>query len=142
MKPEGKYRRARQTAWRTIADETVVLDLEGKRMYGLNPAAGVVWQALDEAEDSGVLLRLIAGDRPPTFGEPEIAAFINELVALGLAEEQQRTAGAGTVELPIIELPEELDPPAIAWCEDVEQIAGTCAFFPSTSPICNQVPFS
>ncbi len=154
MKPEVRYRRAQQTAWRTIADETVLLNLEHKRMYGLNPAAATVWQALDAADDLGELLRMAAGEGRPAFGEDEIATFLGELVALGLAEERRLTVAgsgaghAGTVEAldaaprPESGSPEELEPPAILWREDVEQIAGTCAMFPSTSPICNQVPFS
>ena len=43
-----RYRRAAQTAWRAIACETVVLDLTGKRMYGLN-AAGSITVSPDRA---------------------------------------------------------------------------------------------
>ena len=50
-----RYRRAAHTAWRTIADETVVLDLEAKRMHGLNPTAAFVWQTLEAMEDLGAM---------------------------------------------------------------------------------------
>ncbi len=142
-----KYRRARQAAWRKIADETVLLDLEGKRMYGLNPAAAAVWQALDPATGIDQLARMTAGGGRPAFGASEIEAFLGELVALGLAEAQSLTAAAdpergdvdGSAPDPGLEA---LEPPAILWHEDVEQIAGTCAMFPSQNPLCNQVPFS
>ncbi len=140
MKTGVKYRRARQTAWRTIADETVLLDLEHKRMYGLNPAAAAVWLALDDAGGGG-------GDQ--AFGEPGVAAFLDELLALGLAEERRLTAADDPepaaeppAAAPPDPGPDTLEPPAILWREDVEQIAGTCAFFPSQNPLCDQVPFS
>ncbi len=136
-----KYRRARQTAWRTIADETVLLDLDKKQMYGLNPAAAVIWQALDEAEGVNELLGLTAGEGEPAFGEPEMVKFLDQLVALGLAEERPPAELAALPEAAAVEPSEGLEPPAILWREDVEQIAGTCAMFPSQNPLCNQAPF-
>ncbi len=142
-----KYRRARQTAWRTIAGETVLLDLEGKRMYGLNPTAAALWLALETSPGLEALLAAATGGRQASFGADEIATFVAELVELGLAEKRseeeppapvtaRESSGAGA------ELPAELEPPAILWREEVEQIAGTCAFFPSANPLCDQVPFS
>ncbi len=139
-----KYRRARQAAWRTIAGETVLLDLERKRMYGLNPAAGRIWQALETTDGAGDLLRLVVGENDPTFGEPEVTAFLAELADLGLVEERSTEVADSEHTPPMTELEpaEELEPPKILWREDVEQIAGTCAFFPSQNPLCDQVPFS
>ncbi len=115
-------------------------------MYGLNPAAAAIWQALDEVADPGAYLRSAAGGDLP-FEELEIGIFIGELTILGLVEErppaaEDEEAAGAAVEPPAVELPEELEPPAILWREDVEQIAGTCAFFPSQNPLCDQVPFS
>ncbi len=145
-----KYRRARQTAWRNIAGETVLLDLEKKRMYGLNPAAANLWQALEAVADRGELLCLTSGGGEPSFGEQEVAAFLAELLALGLVEERPPAAespaagedGPGAGENASPAPLEALEPPAILWREDVEQIAGTCAMFPSQNPLCTQAPFS
>lgn len=143
-----KYRRSRQAAWRTIADETVVLDLERKRMYGLNPAAACIWQALGRDEGPGDLLRAIAGEGEPPFGEREITTFLNELVSLELVEEQPLPIEGGDERAGSIEASsnfgplDELEPPGILWREDVEQIAGTCAFLPAQNPLCTQAPFS
>ncbi len=139
-----KYRRARQAAWRTIAGETVLLDLERKRMYGLNPAAGHIWQALEAADDAADLLRVVLGEGDSTFGESEVMAFLAELADIGLAEERSGEAVDTKRQPPatVIEPAEELEPPRILWREDVEQIAGTCAFFPSQNPLCDQAPFS
>ncbi len=130
-----RYRRAAQTAWRTIADETVVLDLEDKRMFGLNPAAAFVWQTLEAMEDPASLRRAMGS---PDFGTDAIEAFLRELLALGLVlpeapEERHPVA---------LEAPEEPEPPRILWQEKVEQIAATCAFLPAQNPLCNQVPMS
>jgi len=130
------YRRAAHTAWRTIADETIVLDLESKRMFGLNPAAAFVWQTLEAMEDLAAMRRAMGS--PAAFGIEEMEAFLDELVDLGLVqreEPEKRTPVA-------LEAPGELEPPRILWQEKVEQIAATCAFLPSQSPLCNQVPFS
>ena len=78
-----RYRRAAHTAWRTIADETVVLDLQGKRMFGLDPAAAFVWQTLEAMEDTASMLRALGS---PAFGADEIEAFLGELADLGLVE--------------------------------------------------------
>ncbi len=141
-----KYRRARQTAWRTIAGETVLHDLEHKRMVGLNPAGARVWLALETALDPGELLYVTAGEGKSSFGEPDIAAFLDQLVILGLVEEHE-LAEAGTLSAsaggPAEGDPaEELEPPRVLWQEEVEQIAGTCAMFPSQNPLCDQAPFS
>lgn len=133
-----RYRRARQTAWRTIADEMVLLDLERKRMVGLNPTAAFVWQTLDEMADSEAMLRALAAGGRPAFGIRELDAFLEKLVALGLAqrgEPEKREPAA-------FEPPEDLEPPRILWQETVEQIAATCAFMPGQSELCNQVPFA
>ena len=141
-----KYRRARQTAWRTIAGETVLLDLERKRMYGLNPAAANLWHALEAAGDRSELLRLAAGGGEPAFSQRQVAAFLEELVDLGLVEERPPAAESPAVgesgPPAAVEPQEALEPPAVLWREDVEQIAGTCAMFPSQNPLCTQAPFS
>lgn len=130
-----RYRRAAHTAWRTIADETVVLDLESKRMLGLNPAAAFVWQTLEAMEDCEAMRRAMGS---PDFGTEEIEAFLSELEALGLVLREKPEKPAPVA----IEAPLELEAPRILWQEKVEQIAATCAFLPAQNPLCNQVPFS
>lgn len=138
-----KYQRARHTAWRTIADETVLLDLARKRMYGLNPAAAYVWLGLDAASGLDELLPVSTGNGEPAFGEREVMRFLDELVTLGLADQKPPTDTVAKVgPRPDLESTEQLEPPAILWREEVEQIAGTCAMLPSQNPLCTQVPFS
>ena len=134
------YQRSRQAAWRTIGDETVLLDLEKKQMYGLNPTAAFIWQTLEASADLDAMLQaLAAGGTSPGFGRDEIEAFLAELLDLGLARE---TATQVVPREAPVEPPAELEPPRILWREEVEQIAGTCAFLPATNPLCTQAPFS
>ena len=138
-----RYRRARKTAWRTIADETVLLDLERKRMYGLNPAAARIWLALESAGDTCELLEMTVGEAEPSFGEEDVATFLDQLVSFGLIEDRRQDAGEPAPDAAPLPIESEaLKPPKVVWQEDVEQIAGTCAMFPSQSPICDQAPFS
>ncbi len=131
-----RYRRAAHTAWRTIADETVVLDLENKRMLGLDPAAAFVWQTLEAMEDLPAMRRAMGS--PPAFGIEEVETFLNELVDLGLVERREPEKRSPVA----LEAPAELEAPRILWQETVEQVAATCAFLPGQSPLCNQVPMS
>ncbi len=138
------YRRSRHTAWRTIADETVLLDLEKKQMYGLNPTAAFLWQTLETMEDLDAMLQAL-GDAGalPAFGRAEIEAFVGELLDLGLAEKAEPTARlADEPPASTVEPPAELGSPRILWREEVEQIAGTCAFLPAMNPLCTQAPFA
>ncbi len=139
-----KYRRAQQTAWRTIGGETILLDLEGKWMYGLNPTGAYLWSALETPECLDRLWLAMTGGRESAPAKEDVESFLGELVALGLAAEARSQAPvAPDPRSPAVpELPAELEPPTILWREEVEQIAGTCAFFPSQNPLCDQVPFS
>ena len=139
-----RYRRAGRTAWRKIAGETVVLDLEAKRMYGLNATAAFLWQILEAMPDAEAMERaLVAGGDAEPLGVREIEAFLRELLDLGLVEAGEPEAVASEGAAPAaLEPPASLEPPEILWQETVEQIAASCAFFPATNPLCNQVPFS
>ena len=110
-------------------------------MYGLNPTAGYLWQASDGASSLERLAQHLAGEGAPA---PELGAlerFCAELEELGLLE---RVDGGPeseeAAELP--SPPEAVEAPEILWREEVRQAAGTCAFFPTKNPLCNQVPFS
>lgn len=133
------YRRSRQTAWRTIADETVLLDLEKKQMYGLNSTAAYVWQTLETMEDVEATLQVIGrSEASLPFGRGEIEAFVEELLVLGLVEEAEPAEQPDAA----VEPPAAPEPPRILWREEVDQIAGTCAFLPAMNPLCVQAPFA
>ena len=133
------YRRARNTAWRAIADETIVLDLAAKRMYGLNPTGGFIWQTLETMPDLADLRRALgAGSGGSRLAAADLDRFLEELLAAGLIEPGEPEKPAPVA----IEPPADAAPPRIAWQETIEQVAMSCAFFPAQNPLCNQVPFS
>jgi len=47
-------RRSPQTAWQTIGDEAVIMNLAGGRVLGLNPTGALVWSLLEERTEEGL----------------------------------------------------------------------------------------
>lgn len=154
-----RYRRAAQTAWRAIADETIVLDLASKRMVGLNATGAFVWQNLEVFDRPGAMYRALTGHDADTgnttassISIEDLETFLRDLLDSGLiervepdrAESEAEPQGAepGRQRPVDLEPPPEGEPPRIEWRETVEQIAATCAFFPAQNPLCTQVPFS
>ncbi len=129
------YRRAEHTAWRDLGDETVVVDLTANEMYGLNPTAGYLWQALD-----GTVALAVLADRLDSVALDQIESFCAEMVQLKLLEEAKPAprAVAETETVP----PSPADPPALLWHESIRQAAATCAFLPAQNPLCTVAPFS
>ncbi len=119
-------KKAEHTAWRKLAGETVVLDLQEHRMFGFNEAAAALWSALIEhpvpRHDQG----------------PETADFLDRLSELGLVQihEPVTEPGSETADFHLSEIPQ------ILWQEKLEQAAATCAFLPGQNVLCGQVPFS
>ena len=133
-----KYRIGRRAAWRTVGDETIVLDLETKRMYGLNESAAFLWQTISTMEDFDSMLQAMTRAESPSFGAEILAAFCDELVELGLMEEGRSEQPVSVV----IDPPADLEPPRILWQETLERVAASCAFLPGQNSLCNQVPVS
>lgn len=136
------YQRKSSTAWRTIAEETIVVDLTANEFFGLNETGAAVWNALDGSIGTGELAGGLGID-PKQVGD-----FCAELVALGLIETGEES-GNGPDGVPaekspgsIGSRPEEAEPPRIVWREEIRQVAASCAFNPAVNPLCNQAPFS
>lgn len=135
-----RYLRSRDTAWRTVADETIVIDLEAKLMYGLNETAAFVWHSIETLPDLRQLARLIAeGDEVSAADLEVLERFCAELEGLGLLRRaEDHEAGAPR---PVeVRRPGDSSPPRILWREEVRRLAATCAFLPGMNPLCNQVP--
>jgi len=47
-------RRSPDTAWQTIGEETVIMNLAGGRVLGLNPTGALVWSLLEERDEEGL----------------------------------------------------------------------------------------
>ena len=128
-KTSARFRRANHVAWRRIGSETVVLDLKGKRAFGLNEPGGMVWQAIADLPDgvSGVVAT----------SEPEAQAFLAELAGLGLVEAMPEETPA-SVATPAVAL---VDSPKVAWSDEIRSFgAGTCGFVPGGGGTCRGNP--
>lgn len=132
-----RYRRADHVAWRRIDEEMVLVDLVAKEMIGLNAGGGEVWQLFETPRDEARIARQLAAVSADAVNAADVAAFVSELATLGLlvTTSEPSEAAAATVS-PLSNSPQVL------WREEVRQAAGTCAFLPGSSPLCNQAPFS
>ncbi len=76
-------------AWRKVGDDLVVLDLETKTYLATNPAATLLWKALEEGATRGHLVRLLTeryGIGADVAGE-DVDAFVDDCQARGLLDE-------------------------------------------------------
>lgn len=86
--PRQVPRPSHDAAWAAIDGETVVLDVRGNMLRGLNATGGRVWALIDGRRT----VEEIARDLARETGEPEprvladVAAFVGKLRALGLVD--------------------------------------------------------
>ncbi len=134
-----RVQRNPELAWREVGGETIVIHLGRKMMYGLNPAGGRLWAALE----GGATLEELESAVPAEVGTEEatraaVRAFLADLTVedLIVAEpplEHDEVPDHGA------KLPHA---PMIAWREEVRRFAGACAKYPAVSRICDQNPFN
>jgi hypothetical protein len=81
-------RKSPKTAWRTIAGEGVVLDLEIKLLRGLNTVGARVWELIDGQRSSREIGDQIAKefDVDPARAQADTEGFIRELLTKRLVE--------------------------------------------------------
>lgn len=117
-------------AWRAVAGEVVVVDLQSNLMVALNGAGGVLWEAFQRPRQ---LEDLIAAT---DLARQVLEEFLADLWERGLV-----VAAPGSTEpLPAISVP-LAEPPRVLWSEQLQSFAAaSCAQLPDQSPICNQVP--
>ena len=111
-----RFRRASHVAWRTIGSETVVLDLKGKRAFGLNEPGGALWHALAELPEGGGAL---------TSSEPEVQSFLAELASLGLIEEMSNGISCLATPLPA----RFRGSPKVTWSSEIPSFGASCIVF-------------
>jgi len=130
-----KVQRVRNVAWRKIGDETVVVNLGRKMMYGLNELGGRVWEALNEPVDVEILERFVLTEA----GHEELARSSLRSFLAELAQEELLLGGS----------PAPADPtasegyanaPAITWREEIRKFAGNCGLLPAGGGACTSVP--
>jgi len=121
-----QLRRSEGLAWRKLGDETIIINLRKRMMYGLNSEAGAIWDAMD----SGVEIETVLSS-----GAESVEGFVRDLVAEGLAN--------GPVNLPGRRRPGVSDSgPRVMWKEEVQQFAGGCGFQAGQGGICDNAPLS
>lgn len=107
--PEA-LRRADHLAQRRVGEETVVLDLRSRRVYGFNAEAGELLEALKAGRATAALCARAAGR------EATLRAFLAELVELGLAVAGEAApADAASAERAWVD-------PRLLWREDVARV--------------------
>lgn len=87
--PESaRPQRALRMAWQTIDGETVLLDVDGKELLGLNEVGARVWALCDGEHALSAIVEAIAAefevDRATA--EADVRAFVSELLAQGALE--------------------------------------------------------
>ncbi|MEN8164519.1 MAG: PqqD family protein [Acidobacteriota bacterium] len=129
-----KVERIQGVAWRKVGDEMVVIHLARHRIFGLDCAAGLIWESLSEPQDMETL-EAIASEGAPKGADvvDAVHLFVADLAEEGLVE----VAG---------QLPEACKSdnlvsfPRIEWREELQQFAGQCHLVPGQSWQCNQHP--
>ena len=123
-------RRSAHVAWRRLGDETIVIDLNGKRVYCLNAGGGALWSELDRPQE------LPATDDGTVSDDVAAAlAFVEELRSCGLVED----AGEGSERLTTRGTP-TLPPPAVVWSEPLLTFTGACGKYAGGGEPCNSYP--
>ena len=121
MRPE----RAHRLAWCRVGAETVIMDMQGGVVFGLNDRGGEIWHRLDGTVELEELEREAAGARA------QLRAFIADLAGHGLLQGDpamlpgtaDRSAGTDTV-----------DGPRITWQDDVHDCCQQFSAEPGLQP--------
>lgn len=116
-----RYQRAKNVAWRRIGAETVIVNLERRRMLAVNEAGGAVWDALAEGAP------VWPGEAAPFLAELETEGVVERLAA------DDPEAGAASVPPGGI--------PTVVWREELNHF-GACSFLPGQGGLCDSNPQS
>ena len=109
-----------------------MINLASRRMVGLNPAGGRIWESLASSPDD--FATLVAGLDLGADTQSQVRQFIAELAAEGLVDAPEIDAPA------IVALAAVPTGPAITWREDLLRFGGACNKIPGQDPYCDQNP--
>lgn len=117
-----------------------MVHLSRKMMYGLDPAGGRVWEALDRPATFEELVRLLPVEvGADTTADAALASFLADLSGEGLVTVEpglpERDASTPSPR------PGSSSRPVVAWREEIRRFAGACAFHPGVSVVCDRQPF-
>jgi len=133
-----QYRRAKNVAWRRIGGETVIVNLDRRRMLALNESGAAVWDALAEEAGRPSPEPRPGKDEGETEGE-RLNEFFADLEREGVLV---RAEGVPTALLAGASARAAGAAPAVVWREELHRFGGSCAMLPTQSAICNQQPYS
>jgi hypothetical protein len=88
LSPAAAPRPSSRCAWQTVEGEAVILDLEGRRVMGLNPVGSLVWNLLDGKRTAAEIAAAVA-DRFQIANHraaEDVGVFLGALLARGLIE--------------------------------------------------------
>ncbi len=81
-------RPTRAAAWKDVAGEMVVVDVQGGMVRGLNPTGGQVWSLLDGRRTAAQIANRVAElfHQPESQVLPDVLKFLTRLHELGMIE--------------------------------------------------------
>src|ERR1700758_4456558 len=82
------FKHSKRVAWRKVADEAVILDVETARYYSLDGAGLAMWELLGKGKRVPEVARLLAADydAPEAEIRADCAALVARLAKKGLIE--------------------------------------------------------
>lgn len=86
---QQRYRlRQEELVWRTVEDETVILDLRKSNYFALNASAGFLWQRLEDGSSESELVDTLVGafDLDEAAAIVDVREFITGCVGRGLVD--------------------------------------------------------
>jgi coenzyme PQQ synthesis protein D (PqqD) len=94
QKLEETFRRADEVPFRMLGDETVVVNTDTHEVHVLNGTGSRLWGLLTPARSLAELVGALAieFELDPAEAEPEVAAFLSDLVDKGLVVTSHRSA--------------------------------------------------
>ena len=138
-----RLRRAGHVAWRRVGDETVLIHLQKKRIYVLNPSGGFFWHQLDGSRDESALLGALALESSDQGDAAHrVESFFERLREADRVETPaDEESAAPTPEGPIPDYPfDHFVPPELVWQEEIRNFGASCAFVSGASGACDQIP--
>lgn len=84
----ARPRKARGMAWQRIDGETVLLNVDGRELMGVNATGARIWELVDGKRTVGELAKTIAAEFtvPPDTAARDVHAFLAELLDRGVIE--------------------------------------------------------
>lgn len=131
-----QYQRAKNVAWRRIGDETVIVNLDRRRMLALNESGAAVWDSLVEVVERPATDSRTGNATEPAENE-ELAEFLTDLEQEGVLE---RTDEMPVGPIALLNHGAARMPPAVVWREELHRFGGSCGMLPTQSPLCDAKP--